>query len=199
MPSMATGKLAALDACRSMFDPGERWEYGINIDWVGRVVEKVSGQSLDAYFREHIFEPLGMTDTGFVIGSPAAARAPGAACTSAGRTARSMPQPLGCRHEPEFFMGGGGLYSTGPRLPGVPADAAARRQPSTALSILQAGDRRADAARTRSATSRPASLKTAQPDAVERCRFLPRQADALGPRLHDQHWSRGRTAAAPAA
>ena len=51
-----------------MFDPGDRWEYGINIDWAGRAVEKVSGQSLEVYFREHIFEPLGMTDTGFLIG-----------------------------------------------------------------------------------------------------------------------------------
>ena len=52
-----------------MFDPGDRWEYGINIDWAGRAVEEVSGQSLEVYFREHIFEPLGMADTGFLIGS----------------------------------------------------------------------------------------------------------------------------------
>ena len=44
-----------------VFDPGERWEYGINIDWVGRAVEAVSGQPLEVYFREHIFAPLGMT------------------------------------------------------------------------------------------------------------------------------------------
>ena len=50
-----------------MFDPGERWEYGINIDWVGRAVEAVSGKPLEAYFREHIFGPLGMADTGFVL------------------------------------------------------------------------------------------------------------------------------------
>jgi len=49
MPQMATGKLAAL-RMPLMFDPGERWEYGINIDWVGRLVEEVSGQDLDAYF-----------------------------------------------------------------------------------------------------------------------------------------------------
>ena len=50
-----------------MFDPGERWEYGINIDWVGRLVEEASGQSLDAYFAEHITGPLGMKDTGFTV------------------------------------------------------------------------------------------------------------------------------------
>ena len=59
-----------------MFDPGERWQYGGNIDWVGRIVQAVSGEPLDAHFRKHIFEPLGMNDTGFVI-SPAAMGARG--------------------------------------------------------------------------------------------------------------------------
>src|SRR3984957_14385937 len=63
MPQMSSGKRAAL-RMPLMFDPGERWEYGINIDWVGRLVEEASGQSLDAYFAEHITGPLGMKDTG---------------------------------------------------------------------------------------------------------------------------------------
>src|SRR6516162_2040812 len=50
-----------------MFDPGERWQYGTSIDWVGRIVEHVSGEPLDAYFKKHIFDPLGMNDSGFVI------------------------------------------------------------------------------------------------------------------------------------
>src|SRR5499427_277023 len=49
-------------------DPGERWEYGISIDWAGKVVERLSGQSLEDYLREHVFGPLGMRDTAFVIG-----------------------------------------------------------------------------------------------------------------------------------
>src|SRR3954466_12469768 len=64
-PSTSTGKLASL-RLPLVFDPGERWEYGINIDWAGRAVEAVSGQSLDDYFSAHIFAPLGMTDSGFV-------------------------------------------------------------------------------------------------------------------------------------
>src|SRR6185312_14603275 len=44
-------------------DPGGRLEYGINTDWLGRVVEAVSGQSLADYFDEHITGPLGMTNT----------------------------------------------------------------------------------------------------------------------------------------
>ncbi|MBV8507565.1 MAG: beta-lactamase family protein, partial [Alphaproteobacteria bacterium] len=48
-----------------MFDPGERWQYGPSIDWVGRIVESVSGEPVDTYFRNHIFDPLGMNDTAF--------------------------------------------------------------------------------------------------------------------------------------
>ena len=51
------------------FDPGDRWQYGIGMDVVGKVVEAVSDQSLEIYFREHIFEPLGMVNTGFLISS----------------------------------------------------------------------------------------------------------------------------------
>jgi CubicO group peptidase (beta-lactamase class C family) len=64
-PPVMSGRLAALRRPLA-FDPGDRWEYGINIDWAGRLVEAASGMSLDDYFREHIFGPLGMSDTGFV-------------------------------------------------------------------------------------------------------------------------------------
>src|ERR1700736_2575681 len=60
-PPTSTGKLASL-RLPLVFDPGDRWEYGINIDWVGRTVEAISGQPLEVYFHEHIFAPLGMTD-----------------------------------------------------------------------------------------------------------------------------------------
>ncbi len=66
MPAARTGKLAALHAPFG-FDPGERWEYGINIDIAGRMVEVASGQDLETYIHEHLFRPLGMRDTGFVI------------------------------------------------------------------------------------------------------------------------------------
>jgi CubicO group peptidase (beta-lactamase class C family) len=95
-----------------VFDPGERWEYGINIDWVGRSVEHLSGQSLEAYFREHIFGPLGMRDTGFVVGAEQRSRLAGMHI----RLPDGALQPIEFMlpQEPEFFMGGGGLYSTGP-------------------------------------------------------------------------------------
>src|SRR6266404_973535 len=67
-PSTGTAKLASL-RLPLVFDPGERWEYGINLDWVGRAVEAVGGQPLEVYFREHIFAPLGMSDTDYLMSS----------------------------------------------------------------------------------------------------------------------------------
>jgi len=109
MPSVLTGKLAAL-RLPLVFDPGERWEYGINIDWIGRAVEAVAGQPLDAYFRAHIFAPLGMTDTGFVPSADQASRLV--------RVHRRGPngslEPIAIEiSQREFFSGGGGLLSTG--------------------------------------------------------------------------------------
>ena len=46
-----------------LFEPGTQWIYGTSVDWLGRMVEKLSGQNLEEYFRDHIFTPLGMTDT----------------------------------------------------------------------------------------------------------------------------------------
>ncbi len=50
-----------------IFDPGTRWNYSLSVDVLGRVVEVVSGLSLDEFFRTRIFEPLGMEDTGFSV------------------------------------------------------------------------------------------------------------------------------------
>ncbi len=85
-PGSASGLNAGLDMPLA-FDPGERWEYGIGIDWAGKVVEAVSGQTLGAYLDEHIFAPLGMTDTQF--GRPDGPRWPPS--TTAHRTARCAP------------------------------------------------------------------------------------------------------------
>src|ERR1700712_3179308 len=65
LPATRTGQLAALTAPLN-FDPGERWEYGINIDIAGRMVEVVSGLDLETYMQRNILGPLGMTDTSFI-------------------------------------------------------------------------------------------------------------------------------------
>ena len=109
IPFIGTCKIASLSA-PLMFDPGDRWEYGINIDWVGRAVEAVSDQSLEIYFRENIFEPLGMTDTGFLIGSAQKARV--ATMYNRKEDASLEATPFEMPQRPEFFMGGGALFST---------------------------------------------------------------------------------------
>jgi CubicO group peptidase (beta-lactamase class C family) len=49
------------------FQPGTAWRYSFAHDVVARLVEIISGQPLDVYLREHLFEPLGMVDTGFCV------------------------------------------------------------------------------------------------------------------------------------
>jgi len=93
-----------------LFDPGERWEYGINIDWAGKMVEAVSGQPLDAYFQQNIFGPLGMTDTGFRLS--AAQRARQSAVHQRDERGVLAPIEFALPENPEFLMGGGGLYGT---------------------------------------------------------------------------------------
>jgi CubicO group peptidase (beta-lactamase class C family) len=110
-PARATGKLAAIRLPLT-FDPGTRWQYGINLDWVGRIVEAVSGQPLDCYVHEHIFSPLGMADTSY-LPSPEQ-------CSRMARVHRRepdgslTPQPTPAPFVPEFHSGGGDLVSTGP-------------------------------------------------------------------------------------
>jgi len=92
-----------------MSDPGTRWEYGTNIDFVGKAVEAVSGKKLDAYLRDNIFVPLGMSDTGFKITDSMRKRLVGMHA----RTPEGLaPIPFELEQNPEFHMGGGGLYGT---------------------------------------------------------------------------------------
>jgi CubicO group peptidase (beta-lactamase class C family) len=48
-----------------LFNPGERWEYGLNVDVLGRLIEVISGKTLDQFLQERVFAPLGMKDTYF--------------------------------------------------------------------------------------------------------------------------------------
>ncbi|MGE3771282.1 MAG: serine hydrolase domain-containing protein [Gammaproteobacteria bacterium] len=110
LPSITTCRYDALRA-PLVFDPGERWEYGIGIDWVGRIVEIVSGLKLDAYLQQHVFDPLDMRDTSFEPRPDMRSRlVPAAARTPEGIVAIDFDFPS----DADFHMGGGGLYSTGP-------------------------------------------------------------------------------------
>jgi CubicO group peptidase (beta-lactamase class C family) len=93
-----------------LFDPGDRWDYGIGIDWAGKMVEAASGQTLDRYLEQHIFTPLGMTDTSFRLSPSQRARL--ARVHQRGADGTLEPIDFEIPQEPEFFMGGGGLYGT---------------------------------------------------------------------------------------
>jgi methyl acetate hydrolase len=95
-----------------MFDPGERWQYGPNIDWVGRIVELTSGMPLEIYFRKHIFDPLGMNDTAFIISDPQRLRE--ASVHRREPDGSLLPQPVEKQTPQQTFHGGGGIYSTAP-------------------------------------------------------------------------------------
>jgi CubicO group peptidase (beta-lactamase class C family) len=139
-----------------LFDPGEGWIYGIGIDWAGLVVEAASGQRLDTYLRDNIFQPLGMPDTDFVGSPDRAARTAGVHVR--GPDGALMQIPFGMPPNPEVLSGGGGLYSTardygrflqmllnGGELDGVRMLGA---QTVAGLSAAQTGNRRAGYIRT---------------------------------------------------
>ena len=91
-------------------DPGTRFVYGINTDWLGRVVESVAGHSLDVVLSEHITGPLGMNDTMFLLDADRRSNCvtvhvpgPDGGWTSAGEV---------LNQQPDWWAGGHGLYST---------------------------------------------------------------------------------------
>jgi methyl acetate hydrolase len=93
-----------------LFEPDARWEYGTGLDWTGRLIETVTGLTLEDYFQRNILQPLGMVDTSFILPPSKFDRL----VNSYNRQpdgllkerARTQPSP------PKAFNGGGGLYST---------------------------------------------------------------------------------------
>ena len=96
------------------FHPGTQWLYSVSTDVCARLVEIISGQRFDDYLRETIFEPLGMTDTAFMVSDEKAGRF--AACYRRDSSKKLVlmddPQRSGYRKEPSFLSGGGGLVAT---------------------------------------------------------------------------------------
>lgn len=95
-----------------MFDPGERWAYGIGIDWLGQMVEKVDGRRIDQFCKEEIFDPLKMTDTAFEVEDHMAARLAGV--NIRGDDGKFADFALAPPSKPEFYGMGHALYSTAP-------------------------------------------------------------------------------------
>lgn len=93
-----------------MFEPGTRWHYGPSVDWAGKLVEKISGLTLEQYFQRNILQPLGMKDTSFLVAPEkfdrlvsTYRRQPDGKLKEDPRTQPAVPAE---------FNGGGGLYST---------------------------------------------------------------------------------------
>jgi methyl acetate hydrolase len=94
-----------------LFDPGERWEYGTNIDWCGQVVEAILGKRLGEVMKERIFEPLGMTDIAFSL-TPAMRRRLAYIHQRESNGSLTPLPDLQLPSEPEVHMGGHGLYAS---------------------------------------------------------------------------------------
>ncbi len=95
-----------------LFDPGTDWTYGTSTDQLGRIVEKLSGQDLETYFRERIFGPLGMNDTSYNVPAGKHARLVNLHRRGADGTGPLTEQPRTPPNPATRFTGGGGLYST---------------------------------------------------------------------------------------
>ncbi|MNB79681.1 Esterase EstB [compost metagenome] len=109
-PSIISGSLAALQT-PLLFEPGEQWEYGSNMDWAGLVVEAITGKRLGEVMQQRIFEPLGMTDTAFTM-TPSMLQRRASLHQRAEDGSLSALEDFILPQAPEVHMGGHGLYST---------------------------------------------------------------------------------------
>ena len=108
-PSVITATKAALTT-PLLFDPGERWQYGTNLDWVGQVVERLRGKRLGEVFEERIFQPLGIQNMSFVLREDFRSRLAEMHARNADGTLTPMDFELPT--PPEVDFGGHGLYGT---------------------------------------------------------------------------------------
>lgn len=129
---------------RSLFaplinDPGTAWAYGVNTDWLGLVVEQISGQRLGHYLQEHVYEPLGMRDTTFE--PDAGQRQRLLRVMQRQRDGKLAPSPADLPPSPQWDAAGHGSYGTvqdhGRFVQAYLADGAGILQPHTVDLALQ--------------------------------------------------------------
>jgi methyl acetate hydrolase len=108
-PSVITASKACL-MTPLLFDPGERWEYGTNLDWCGQIVEAIRERRLGEVFQSRIFEPLRMKDMSFELTDAMRLKLAGIHARGADGSLTPMDFELPAR--PEVHMGGHGLYGT---------------------------------------------------------------------------------------
>ena len=96
-----------------LFQPGTEWNYSVSVDVLGRLVEVMSGQTLDQFLQERIFEPLGMVDTAFHVPESEQARLAALYVPNPAEGRRAMRMDLPTPSKPPTMLGGGGgLFST---------------------------------------------------------------------------------------
>lgn len=106
-----TATFARPEDCQPLsFDPGERWHYGINMEWAGKVLEAITGETLDAYMQKNLLAPLGMQSTGYLLRPEIRERLSG--IHQRFPDGHLEPVTWEPPQRPEDFLGGGGLYST---------------------------------------------------------------------------------------
>ena len=110
VPTVVSSSFASIRTVL-LHDPGERWTYGVNIDWLGRIVEQQRGKRLGEVMKERIFAPLGMVDIGFTMSESMQARR--ATIHDRAMDGKLTPLPdLVLPQPPEMDMGGHGLYAS---------------------------------------------------------------------------------------
>jgi methyl acetate hydrolase len=109
-PSVITSSKAALTT-PLLFDPGDKWEYGSNLDWCGQVVEGIRGKRLGEVMKERIFQPLGMEDIAFSLTPSMHSRLAVIHQREADGSLTPLPD-LQLPPDPEVHMGGHGLYAS---------------------------------------------------------------------------------------
>jgi methyl acetate hydrolase len=94
-----------------LFDPGDKWEYGSNLDWCGQIVEGVRGKRLGEVMKERIFQPLGMEDIAFSLTPSMRKRLAVIHQRESDGSLTPLPD-LQLPPDPEVHMGGHGLYAS---------------------------------------------------------------------------------------
>ncbi len=110
------GMVQKLSGLPLLFQPGDRWNYSVSTDVLGKLIENVSGMTLDEFFEKRIFRPLGMKDSGFYISEEKIGRAatiykPNDSQDGLEVSINTRKNPL-VTQRPKMLSGGGGLYST---------------------------------------------------------------------------------------
>ncbi|HWA09660.1 MAG TPA: serine hydrolase domain-containing protein [Opitutaceae bacterium] len=108
--SLLADHVRALATVPLNFQPGARWEYGASTNVLGRIIEVISGQTLDVYLQQRILGPLGMVDTGFSVPAEKRSRLAAIYTVTAGQLTKTTQPNL----NPKFLSATGGLFSTAP-------------------------------------------------------------------------------------